>query len=88
MARDMSPEIAELFVVEHDVARFQSIVIAIGKELDRVIAIPGFFQFLSQCGHILCALLAMCARERRKASYLLRCVCARACGAGGTCHLE
>jgi hypothetical protein len=44
----MSPEVAELFVVEHDVARFQSIVIAIGKELDRVIAIPGFFEFLGQ----------------------------------------
>ena len=84
----MSPEIAELFVVEHGVARFQPIVIAIGKELDPVIAIPGFFQFLGQRGHTLCALLAMCARERRTASYLLRCVCARACGAGGICHLE
>jgi hypothetical protein len=39
----MSPEVAELFVVEHDVARFRFIVIAIGKELDRVIAIPCFF---------------------------------------------
>jgi hypothetical protein len=84
----MPPEVAELFFVEHDVARFPSIVIAIGKELDRVVVIPGFFQFLGQCSHILCALLAMCARERRKASYLFRCVCARACGAGGTCHLE
>ena len=77
----MFPEVSELFGVEHDVARFQSIVIAIGKELDRVIAIPCLFQFLGQCDHILCALLAMCAPERRRASYLLRCVCARACGA-------
>jgi hypothetical protein len=30
---------------EHGVARFQSIVIAIAEELDRIIAIPGSFQF-------------------------------------------
>jgi hypothetical protein len=44
--------------------------------------------FAEQHYKIYWALLASCARECRRASYLFRCVSTRACGAGGACHLQ